>query len=213
MAQVTAIKTQKNGKRVNIYLDGKFGFGLDLENFVKLGLKVEQTLTETEVEKIIHKADFQKSLDKLLRFATIRPRSEKEIKDYFKRKKVHESMREDLFSKLKHFGLIDDDKFAKWWVEQRLQFRPKPKSVLYNELRIKGINKEIVNQVICELVNPEKEIEMARYLLEKKKYRWKNLSRLDSKRKMSTYLVGKGFSWEVVKKVVGLVSDTPGENY
>ena len=53
---------------------------------MKLGLKVEQELTEEEVEKIVKKAEFQKTLDKLLKFATLRPRSEKEIKDWLKKK-------------------------------------------------------------------------------------------------------------------------------
>jgi regulatory protein len=79
MPQVSDIKPQKNKKRVNIYLDGKFAFGIDLDNLVKLDLKVEQELSDEEVADIIKKAEFQKTLDKLLRFATLRPRSEKEI--------------------------------------------------------------------------------------------------------------------------------------
>src|SRR3989344_9340992 len=112
MPIITSIKPQKNQKRVNIYLDDKFGFGIDLENFMKLGLKVEQELTETEIEKILKKAEFQKTLDKLLRFATLRPRSEKEVRDYFRRRKVHESLHKDLFDRLNRLELIDDKKFA-----------------------------------------------------------------------------------------------------
>jgi len=59
--RITAISPQKNGKRVNIYLDGKFGFGIDLENYVTLGLKVESDLTVEKVNEIIKKAEFQKT--------------------------------------------------------------------------------------------------------------------------------------------------------
>ncbi|KKP23347.1 MAG: Regulatory protein RecX [Candidatus Woesebacteria bacterium GW2011_GWC1_30_29] len=100
MPTITAFKPQKNQKRVNIYIDGEFGFGLDLENFLKLGLKLNQELTTLEIEEIIKKAEFQKTFDKLLRFVIVRPRSEKEIKDYLKRKKVHESLNEELFNRL-----------------------------------------------------------------------------------------------------------------
>ena len=201
MTKITEIKPQKNGKRVNIYLDGMFGFGLDLENCVKLGLKVEQDLTETEVEKIIKKAEFQKTLDKLLKFATLRPRSEKEIKDWFKRKKVHETIKDELSNKLNRLELVDDEKFAKWWIEQRMQFRPKPKSIMYQELRIKGIKKEIINEV---LENTEvDEVKMAKELLEKKKYKWEGLDKLTARREMSEFLARKGFDWEVIKKIVG----------
>ena len=199
MPIITSIKPQKKKDRANIYLDDRFGFGIDLENFVKLGLKVEQKVTEIEIENIVKKAEFQKTLDKLLRFATLRPRSGKEIKDYFRRKKVHESLFSKLLDRLNHLELIDDEKFAKWWVEQRQNFRPKPKRILNNELRIKGINNEIIKKVLGEeKIDEEK---MARDLIEKKLYKWKNLSSREACQKMSQYLAQKGFSWEVIEKV------------
>ena len=213
MHVITAIKPQKKKDRVNIYLDDKFsgrarpgsawGFGIDLENFVKLGLKVDQELSDKEIEDIVKKAEFQKTLDKLLKFATLRLRSEKEIRLWLKRKKVHESLHAKLFDRLNHLDLIDDEKFAKWWVEQRQSFRPKPKRILAGELRIKGINNEIIKKVLGEeKIDEEK---MARELLGKKAYKWKNLKGFELKQKMSQYLAQKGFSWEIVEKVVKLL--------
>jgi regulatory protein len=205
MPVITSIKVQKNGKRLNIYLDGKFGFGLDLENFVKFGLKVEQSFTEEKIKEIIKKAEFQMTLDKLLRFATTRPRSESEVRGWLKRKRVHKSLQEDLFDKLKHLELINDENFARWWVEQRLQFKPKSKRILIDELKIKGIKKEIIEDVL-ESTEVD-EVKIAKDLLEKKKYKWEKLSSLEAKRKMTEYLVRKGFSWEVIKQAIGMIND------
>lgn len=185
---------------MNVYLDDKFGFGIDLDNFVLLHLKVDQELTEKEIEDIVKKAEYQKTLDKLLRFAMVRPRSEKEVRDYFKRKKVHESMHEKLFEKLKHLELLDDTKFAKWWIDQRIQFKNKSKKVIQIELRQKGIGKEIIDEVFSETVIDEEK--MAKELLAKKMYKWKNLEPKEAKQKASQYLAGKGFSWDVIGKVV-----------
>jgi regulatory protein len=196
---ITSIKQQKIQNRVNVYLDDKFGFGIDLDNFVLLHLKVDQELTDAEVEEVVRKAEFQKTWEKLLRFAMIRPRSEKEITDYFRRKKVHESMWEKLFAKLKHFELLDDLKFAQWWVDQRSNFKPKPKRILKIELTKKGIVREIIDNVLGE--TPIDEEKMARDLIGRKAYKWKNLEPHEAKQKMSQYLVGKGFSWEVIEKV------------
>lgn len=201
--QITDIKPQKSGKRINIFLDGKFSFGIDLENFVNFGLKVDQELTEAEVEEIIKKAEFQKTLDKLLKFATLRPRSEREFKDYLKRKKVHESIHNELFNRLKRLELMDDRKFAQWWVEQRNSFRPKPKSILYKELCIKGINREIIRKILEELKVDESKI--AKELLEKKSYRWDKLAKVDknkARQKAAQFLARKGFAWEIVDRVV-----------
>ncbi len=203
MSIITAIKQQKNKDRVNVYLDDKFGFGIDLDNFVLLHLKVDQELTDKEVEEVVKKAEFQKTWEKLLRFAMVRPRSEKEIMDYFRRKKVHESLYEELLSKLKHFDLLDDQKFAEWWVEQRQAFKPKSLRILNQELRIKGIKQEIIKQVLGETKIDEEK--MARDLIERKAYKWKNLEPRVKRQKISQYLAGKGFSWDVISKVVDIV--------
>lgn len=198
--QITAIRPQKKKDRVNIYLDNKFGFGIDLDNFVKLGLKVEQELAEEEVEEIVKKSEFQKTLDKLLKFATLRPRSEKEIKDWLKRKKVHESLHKELFNRLKRLDLMDDEKFAEWWIGQRQEFSPRAKRMMNYELRMKGIKQETINEI---LENTEiDEEKMARGLLEKKAYKWKGLDKLKARQKMSQFLGQKGFSWDVIEKVV-----------
>ena len=104
MKIITEIEPQKNGKRVNIYLDGKFGFGIDLTNLVLLDLKVNQELSEEKVAEIIKKAEFQKTYDYLLKFATLRPRSEAEVKNWLSRKKVHSSLYLKLLKKLISFS-------------------------------------------------------------------------------------------------------------
>ena len=205
MPVITSIKQQKAKNRVNVYLDDKFGFGIDLDNFVLLHLKVNQELTDEEVEKVVRKAEFQKTLDKLLRFATLRPRSEKEVIEYFRRKKVHESMHEELLEKLRHFELLDDLKFAKWWVDQRTNFKPKPKRILKIELTKKGIVKEIIENVLGETAMDEGK--MAKELLARKAYKWKNLEPRVAHQKMSQYLVGKGFAWDVISKIIGEIED------
>jgi len=198
---VTSIKPQRNQKRVNVYLDDKFGFGLDLENFVTLGLRVERELSDKEVEEIVKKAEFQKTLDKLLRFATLRPRSEKEIRDWLKRKKIYESLHKELFNRLNRLDLIDDEKFAQWWVEQRSSFRPRGKRALEMELRMKGIKKEVIGQVLANTKLDEEKV--AGELLSKKSYQWRLLPKREARAKMGAFLARKGFNWEIIEKVLG----------
>lgn len=199
MPRVTSIKPQKNKKRVNVYLDGKFAFGLDLENYMKLNLKVEDEYTEEEIAKIVKKAEFQKVYDKLVRYATLRPRSKKEIETWFWRKKVHESLHNKLFNRLKRLELLDDEKFARWWVEQRTSFRPRGNRALYAELRQKGIDRKLIEKVLVDLGLDE--VKIATQLIEAKMYKWKNLRGLDKKKKMSDFLARKGFNWGVIKEV------------
>nr|AKQ02902.1 recombination regulator RecX, regulatory protein [uncultured Microgenomates bacterium Rifle_16ft_4_minimus_37836] len=118
MPTITSIKPQKNKKRLNIYLDDKFGFGLDLESFVKFGLKVGQGISEEEIRKIVNESEFQKNYDKILKFGSLRPRSKKEYNDWLKKHKVHESLHAKLFNRLKYLDFINDKKFALWWIDE-----------------------------------------------------------------------------------------------
>lgn len=200
MPRITAVKPQKNKKRVNVYLDGKFGFGIDYESFVKLGLKVEQNLTEKEVGKIVKEAEFQKTKDKLLKYATLRPRSRKEVKDWMRKKKVHDSLKDDLFDTLKRLELLNDKEFTSWWIDQRLQFRPRGKKALYSELMKKGIDKKTIEEALSEKdIDEEK---MARKLVKDKSYKWEKYKGREKQKKVADYLARKGFNWGVIKPVI-----------
>jgi regulatory protein len=200
MSSITAIRQQRNKDRMNIYLDGKFGFGIDIDNFAILNLKVGNEYTGEEIEKIINKAEFQKTLEKLLRFAYLRPRSEKEIRGWLYRRKVPDVMHFDLFSKLKYFDLLDDEKFARMWVESRISFRPKPKRILTQELKLKGVNREIIDKVLGEIEIDENKL--AKNLLQKRELHWKRYEKGQVAQKMTAYLISKGFNFEIAKRAV-----------
>ncbi len=198
MPQITKIKAQKNKKRVNIYLDGKFAFGLDADNFLKAGLRLNQKLTQKQVDDLIFKNEFQKLLDRTLRLISRRPRSEKEIRDYLKKKKTSPKVIEEVIKKLKQLRQINDKEFAKWWVDQRTTFRPRGKFGLTMELRQKGIDKEIIRKAVEKM----DELPLAEKLAQKKAKSLKNLPREERYQKLSAYLARRGFSWETIKKVV-----------
>lgn len=168
---------------------------------MKLGLKVEQELSNQEIEIILKKAEFQKALDKILRYATLRPRSEREFRNWLKKHKVHDSLHHELFDRLNRLELLDDKNFAKWWIGQRKEFRPTSKRIMNYELRSKGINRNIIEDVLADVDIDEKKI--AKELLVKKKYKWEKLPKLEARKKMGEFLGRKGFGWEVIKKVLG----------
>jgi regulatory protein len=200
MPTITSLKPQVRKNRVNVYLDEVFGFGIDLENLVKLKLFVGNEYTQEEIEKIIEIAEYQKTADKLLSFALLRPRSKKEITDWFRRKEVHSSLYDQLYEKLVKLDLLDDTKFAIWWVSQRSQFKPKPKNVLTGELLRKGISTDIIKKVLSELVVDE--VGQAKVLLQKRQQRWLRFEKKDRYMKQYRFLASKGYSSQTIKKVL-----------
>lgn len=204
MAVITSIEPQKSKKRINIFLDGKFGFGLDLENFIKLGIKVGQELTGENIALVTKKAEYQKILDRLLVFATLRPRSSKEVRDWMNRKKVNSVFVGDLIDKLRGLDLLDDIKFAQWWVEQRIAYKSKSARELIFELKNKGIEKNIIDEVLERLFDKNNESNSAKLLIEKNMYKWSKLSKKISRQKIKLFLLRKGFKWETIRNAVDL---------
>lgn len=139
-------------------------------------------------------------LDRLIRFATLRPRTEFEIKRWFARKKASEKDAEIALRELKNSGLVNDEAFSKWWVEQRVTFRPKSQRMLVVELVRHGVDKELAREVVSESnLNDES---MAFQLVERKKRSWEKLNPEERKKKAITFLQMRGFNWEVIKKVI-----------
>lgn len=146
--KITNIKLQKNQKRFNIYLDGRFRFSLSALALAKANLKVDQVLSEKEIKRLKDKDVKDKLFDWALRFLSYRPRSEKELSDYLQKKGGKIKAAAATIQKLKRNDLVDDRLFAGWWIQQRSRFRPKGRYALRLELMKKGLEKEVVEENI-----------------------------------------------------------------
>lgn len=131
--------------------------------------------------------------DKVLKYLAFRPRSEREVRDYLKRKGSDEKETQALISQLRDEHLIDDAKFLAWYVESRSRASPRGRRLLTWELKQKGIAAQILNL---------DEEELASRALEKKWRLWSRLPRRDFSLKAGRFLAGRGFAWETIAQVV-----------
>lgn len=146
---------------------------------------------------------FEKFYNKALRFLSYRPRSEKEIRDKLKSKKVDLSIVEQIVQKLKEQNFINDEEFARWWVEQRTTFKPRSLKLIKIELRQKGLTADLIDKTIYDLrFKNYDDLELARKLVEKRIKRYRNLSTEEIYQKVGRFLAQKGFNWEVIKQSI-----------
>ena len=154
MRTITAIEPQKkNPRRVNVYLDGEFAFGLS--RLVAAWLKVEQALTEEKIASLQAEDEQETVYQKALHFLSYRPRSTAEVRQNLNKRNVPESLIEATLERLQRSGLLNDEAFARAWVENRSEFRPRSKSALKMELRRKGLDDEVIQSVLAEGVDEE----------------------------------------------------------
>lgn len=213
MPKVTSIEPQKNNpKRFNIFLDGKFAFGADEDTVVDFRLITGKEISEDDLQKILFETEVGKLLDRVYRLLSVRMRSEREIRDYFRIKnlelrikgeqEISDLVTSALIKKLKNKNLINDLWFAKAWAASRIRSKNKGKRALYAELFRKGINKETIEQVLEEEFNKISEEDLAFQALEKKAGVWEGLEKQKFKQKALGFLGRKGFGYETVSSVV-----------
>lgn len=150
---------------------------------------------------------YQKLEGYALKLLSFRPRSRKEIqgklKVYSIKKGISGNIVERVIDYLLKQNLINDEEFAKWWLDQRQSFRPKGERVIRMELANKGISKETIDKILT--VTSEqglKEVDLAKKVIDKKNYVFKNLSAKERKIKLSQLLARRGFDWETISQAI-----------
>jgi len=212
MSKVTSVEPQKkNQHRFNIYLDEQFAFGADEDLVVDHRLVVGKLLDTSDVEKLLFEAEVGKLMERMYRLFNIRQRSEQEVRRYlknlsFKRKvkeqdEISDVAIELLINKLEQKRLISDEEFAKAWVEARRKSKQKGIRALKAELYQKGIDRQIIEEVLADELEGTEE-QLATQALEKKMKVWKNLPSFEFKKKAYQFLMRRGFEYEVVKDIV-----------
>jgi regulatory protein len=134
----------------------------------------------------------------LLKF---RLRSEEEIRKRLEKKKFDTRVIESTLSFLKDKGFIDDNYFAKAWVESRIK---KPLGIrrLKQELRIKGIDKEIIESRINEIRKDYPEEEIVKQIAKKRLSKIKGIESQKAKKRVYAYLLRRGFSPDIILEAV-----------
>lgn len=146
---------------------------------------------------------FEKLYQKTLRFLTFRPRSEKEIRDYLRKKKADDLTLDRIVNNLKINKFLDDIEFTKWWVEQRTKIRPRAQRIIKFELLQKGIDKDLIEDIFKS--SNISEFDKAKDLAIRKIKRYEKFDRQKQYEKMSRFLASKGFDWDIVKEVIDQV--------
>lgn len=193
---VTAIKQQKrNPQRVNIYLDGVYAF--PLAKIVAAWLKVGQELSPDKIAELKGADDGEKAFQRALNFISYRPRSQAEVERNLRKHEVTEEVIPGIVERLKTGGLLNDQDFARRWVEDRAAFRPRGAYALRVELRQKGLSDEVIEQAVAGLDQQS----LARQAAQRKLRQLSDLDWQQFRTKLSAFLSRRGFGYDIVAEV------------
>jgi regulatory protein len=198
--KVTALKIQRHHpNRVNVYLDNEYSFGLS--RITAAWLQVGQELSPTKIAKLKAEDEREIAYIQALRYLDYRPRSRAEVRRNLEKHDISAEVINDVFKRLERSGLVNDERFAQDWVQNRSDFRPRSRRALAYELRQRGLNDTAIEKAL-EGLNEET---LAYQAAVRQSRRYEGLEMRDFRNKLGSYLARRGFSYEIIKNVVARV--------
>jgi len=206
---ITALRAQRrNPNRINVYLDGEFSFGLS--RIVAAWLSVGQVISDEKIHALKNEDELEVAFQKALKYIQYRSKSSSEVEKYLSNKGTSQDTIQEVINRMKQTGMIDDNRFAQDWTENRSQFRPRSRRVVRQELRLKGIPDEVIEFTLDEML-PEDELAYQAGVKQANKLT--KLDKFEFFHKLSGFLARRGFSYDVIKPVVTRIWEERDANH
>lgn len=204
MKKITLIEPQKRRKhRYNLYINNSFYLGIDESVIVKCSLSVGKEVSDEFLENIVKTEELTKAFNTAMSSLSFRARSTKEIEKKLKEKGYDPLIINQVIERLSEYGYLNDVAFAESFIKEKQNFKKAGKRMLKRDLYQKGIEKETIDQLIEDNVSDEDEYERALELALKKSSSFSTNENRNSKyRKLSGLLARKGYSYDIISKVI-----------
>ncbi|MCB0122188.1 MAG: RecX family transcriptional regulator, partial [Caldilineaceae bacterium] len=196
---ITRLQIQKKNKeRVNVYVNGEYAFSLALS--LAMGLKKGQELSAAEVKTLQADDEVKLAYAAALNLLGYRARSITEVAQRLEQREFSEQAITQTTERLLREGYLNDTSFGQAWIESRQRSSPRSERALRYELRRKGVEPEVIDEVL-EHVEIDEE-GAAWTALEPKLDRWHDLESFSFRQKAGSFLARRGFGHDVVRPVL-----------
>lgn len=200
---ITSVEQQqKNKHRYNVYIDGEYSFAVHADVLIKYRLLKGREINPQELEEILIAEELNRAKQVALNYLSYRPRTVEELRNHLLGKGFEGDHCHEVTSQMQKLGYLNDREYAKQWIQERKNARPRGKYLLRQELLRRGIDKEIADDVIDQELTSDEAMQMIKTLVDKK-YRNAHFSDFyELKMKMIPFLQRKGFSFELILAVL-----------
>ncbi len=153
-------------------------------------------------DRDVNEQELKKAKNTAYRYLSIRPRSRTEVEQKLTERAYSDSVIHAVLADLDRLGYINDREFAREWARSRVRLRGFGKRRIEQELRNKGISRDIIHETLADLFQDSPESDIARLEAEKK---LKTLIRFDPevrRRRLAGFLERKGFPSEIIRAIL-----------
>lgn len=192
--KITKLEVQKNDKnRVNLYVDDEFYSGIPAELVYLEHLKTGLEIDEKDLKKIIFENEKSKAMSRVTKYIGSSLKTQKQIRDYLRKKEYSDDTIEFVMSKLVEYNYIDDKKYAQAYV---LTYGKKyGKLKLISQLKIKGVSEEIIEYVLEDNKVDSIESVASKYLKNK-------VMSYEVSQKLFRFLYSRGYEFDEINSYI-----------
>ena len=134
--------------------------------------------------------------DKIMGYVLYKMRTINEVRQKCKRLKLSEDYTDDVINYLVEAGYLDDKNYAQKYVENVMRLKNSSRSEIKTDLMRRGVDSDIIDDVIDNEEVYEFENTSCDILAEKK------FKTTDDILKVKKYLLSKGYSYDAVSKAI-----------
>ncbi len=197
--QIEKIQYQQN-KGVFIYTIAKKNYWVSYEKYIEWAFHQNDEVDSEMLALISKENSKNQSFSIAERYALYKPRTVQEVINKLRLNQIEEDHIEGAIEKLKKLGLLDDDSFAKRYVEEMYRSKDWSRYQLYAKLMEKGIGKNIVSSHLDQITDTMEKEKVSSIL--NKKYFRRDYSSKKEKDKVAQALMRRGFNSNVVKSAM-----------
>jgi len=206
MPQIIALQAHKRRRaRVQVALDD--GGSFSLAPLLAARLHLGQPLDATQIAQLQAEDESTRAVEQAARFLGRRPHSAAELRHKLRQKDFAEDAITAALERMRQQGYVDDQAFARFWVEDRLRFRPMGLRALRHGLRQKGVAAAVIEAALADVDSADAAWRAARSRLR----RLRHLAPEAQRNKLWAFLQRRGFAADLCHEVVAGVLAESGE--
>ena len=199
---VEKLKRRKNWKKC-IFDSGEY-LEIPDEIMIRNALSTGIELSQEKFAELKAGSEALRAKEKAMRLLSYRARSEKELNQRMRRSGIYQSTAKAVIKDLKRLHLIDDEEFARKFINDLIRRKPAGEFLLKAELQKRGISNAVIDRIIEQTFKEVSQVELARKGVQQWLSRHpRTPSNERRKQKVAQYLYQRGFSWSIIDEVLG----------
>ena len=192
--KITDIRPRRKGLSA-VYIDGEYALSLDTQTLLEHRIDIGREFDDEELHDLIESSNERRAKEKALWLISYRSHSKKELRDKISRTCDRQSA-EKAVERMEELGLVNDRDYAERCAQTLIFTKHMSKRGAAMELRRKGIESEIIDEVLDDIEVDEREQIQA--VIERK---YPKIDDEKIRRRAVAALQRLGYGWEDIKAV------------